>query len=383
MKFNKTKIVFIFVGISLALSIIHNFCFLNSKCIFNKNEEYISSNSKNLKQSSFLILSRIHIDGNWSYTAGNYTWCTGDGSWSNPYRIQGIKINGNNSGSCITIENTNDPFIITNCMLINASYYQNQAGIRLDNVNNGQIIENNCSGNNRDGIYINGFNNTISGNFINSNSRGIELSGNNHTISNNIIYFNNRGIQASGANHTISNNTISNNVNTGIFLQNLIHSKIKNNTLYNNDAFGIYMEESFENNITKNEISSHNSAGIAIQDSDWNIIKNNTIYDNERGISLDSSHNNDIIENTLNPNGIGIDMQLSNYNNIINNLIVYYYECISQTDCQDNNILDNDCQEKQRFKTPSIFGYDLILLITLLSIVSVFLLKTLKYAKKS
>ncbi|MFX1584649.1 MAG: hypothetical protein ACFFDL_08620, partial [Promethearchaeota archaeon] len=37
---------------------------------------------KNPKKSGDWNLQFIHIDGNWSHTVGNYTWCSGDGSWA-------------------------------------------------------------------------------------------------------------------------------------------------------------------------------------------------------------------------------------------------------------------------------------------------------------
>jgi hypothetical protein len=64
----------------------------------------------------------IHINGNWS-TAVGYEWCTGDGSWGNPYIIENITIDASSSatGSGIYIQNSkNDYFIINNCTVFNA-----------------------------------------------------------------------------------------------------------------------------------------------------------------------------------------------------------------------------------------------------------------------
>ncbi|MFX0073861.1 MAG: nitrous oxide reductase family maturation protein NosD [Candidatus Hermodarchaeota archaeon] len=372
MKLSSKIIVLLILGLSLKYPVFNSSYFING----HSNFEAISNT---LEMSSYMIVPPIHIDGNWSYTASNYTWCTGDGSWGNPYIIQGIEINGDNSVSCITIENTIDAFIIKNCSLTNSSSWQQNGGIRLNNISNGKIIENNCSNNNRNGIWVAGFNNTILDNIIeNNNNAGIQFhfGSSNHTISGNVINYNSIGISSSlGENLTISTNTIHDNNFRGILLQDQTHSSIKNNVLYNNDVFGILLEESNENIIEWNEISSHTFAGITMDYSDWNIIANNTIYDNDKGISLFGSNYNDILDNNLDRNGIGMRLRSSSYNNVIENTITYYYECIWQTDCEGNYILDNDCELIERFEGVSIYGYYTLLVIAIIFVSSIPLLR--------
>ena len=127
-------------------------------------------------------------DGNWS-TAAGYEWCSGDGSWGNPYVIENVTIDADNSptGSGIFINNfKNDYFIINNCTVYDAGSGTYDAGIKLENTDNGALINNNCSNNGRHGISLRtNSNNNISGNIANNNGKnGIDLFDN---CKNNII----------------------------------------------------------------------------------------------------------------------------------------------------------------------------------------------------
>jgi len=78
--------------------------------------------SKNrLKNAGYWTLTNtIYIDDtdpnfNWSKTAEDNLWCVGNGTWSNPYKIENVTIDGLPKVSCIFIENSNVPFIVKNC----------------------------------------------------------------------------------------------------------------------------------------------------------------------------------------------------------------------------------------------------------------------------
>jgi len=155
----KTKpIILIILGILFAFSPI----FIN-KPRFTARDRDITSNynnefdHENLKISA--VSGKIHINNNWSAakTAGI---CTGNGTYSEPYVIEDLIIDGGGSGSCIWIENSNVFFKIENCTAINSGI---GAGIRLGNVSNSRLINNNCSDNNYMGIYLrDSNNNTVS-----------------------------------------------------------------------------------------------------------------------------------------------------------------------------------------------------------------------------
>ena len=109
-------------------------------------------------------------DFTWTETDKYIAWITGSGTGNDPYIIEGITINGVNSSSCIAIRESNKYFIIRNCTLINSSSGWGHGGIALFRVNNGMIINNNCTSNYEAGIaIIESHNNTISNNNANNN----------------------------------------------------------------------------------------------------------------------------------------------------------------------------------------------------------------------
>ena len=133
----------------ILLTLIIFFIFSNIFIPNKQSFEFKEKNQIQINQSGFWDLtgSLILIDDsdpnyNWTFTA-NYVWCSGSGSWTDPYVIENITINGQGSGNCIEIRNSDAYFIVRNCTLYNSGT-SNNAGIKLDNVENGTIINNNC-----------------------------------------------------------------------------------------------------------------------------------------------------------------------------------------------------------------------------------------------
>ena len=166
---SKIKIIIFVLGIILALSPLNSFMIIddqgeNEGTTENRDE----ANFKRLKKSGYWSVNFIHIDGNWSYTVGNYSWCSGDGSRSSPYKIENVSIDasGSPTGSGILINNSkNEYFIIRNCTVYNAGSGSYDGGIKLENTNNGTLINNNCLTNGRIGILLSNYckNNAILG----------------------------------------------------------------------------------------------------------------------------------------------------------------------------------------------------------------------------
>ena len=230
----------------------------------------------------YWILSPFVIDdyGNGDYTwaeAAMEDWCSGSGTWSDPYIIENVTINGLNSGSCIEIINSNKFFIIRNCVLFNSAmgtHPNYHGGIRLIDVSNGAVFNNNCSSNNGVGVYLkNCLNITISHNLISKNLDGIFQfntencttkenwvidqsimgiwinNGNNNLVINNTILQNNDGISISdGESNSISHNYIADNVYYDIKLLESYNTILFNNSMVGS---GLYLRGSFE------EISTH------------------------------------------------------------------------------------------------------------------------------
>ncbi|MFX1392879.1 MAG: nitrous oxide reductase family maturation protein NosD [Promethearchaeota archaeon] len=325
---------------------------------------------------------KIHIDDtgvssrDWLLTSLMKAWCRGEGSKEIPYVIENLIINGSGTGSCITIGNSSVNCRIENCKVFNSGeneiVYDVDAGIKLMNVNNGILIENNCSYNNHTGIFLkNCLNVTINNCTASYNRRnGIFLTSecNFNIISGNTVYNNiNTGIILTSdcTFNTISGNTVYNNTNTGIYLYNCINNTISGNTLDNIRFLGIHIQSSHDtnitgnyiyrtgingfdgraiyvnygnnNNISGNHIYFSNPIGIYIYEGENNTISNNEIKEN-RGyaIFLYKGVGHNITKNTMTGCGLGIakdnSMSLpdisSNYidsENTVNGKKLYYY----------------------------------------------------------
>ncbi len=215
--------------------------------------------------------SKIHIDGtgnnapNWEWIVTR-SWCSGSGTYSNPYIIRNVEINGENDGSGILIENSTVYFRIENSKVFNSGSDTHDAGIKLNNVSNGIIINNNSSDNNQNGIilYNKSSNNTISENSFSDNGfYGIKL-------------------EFQCENNTIYKNSISRN-NIGVYLNQSYYSEISLNTIENNEiGIGVDFNSDF-NNITHNIIKDNTDYGIVILQylCEYNLLYNNSFVGNK------------------------------------------------------------------------------------------------------
>ncbi len=284
---------------------------------------------------------------NWSKTATDNDWCSGTGSFSDPYVIKNIIVNGNGLSNSIEIQNSNKYFIIKNSTLYNSSVGHDFAGISLENVNNSLIFKNNISHNNGHGIRLmSSFNNTILQNIAQNNTwEGIFLRYSaNNTIRNNTVMNNHRGIRISNsvAQNIVENNYVyghssdlTNSVGIGIyFSQNM---SITNNNILNN-TYGIYLTQSANNTIMGNTINSNKKDGIGMQfsDNDNNKFLNNIIFNNSySGIWLGRGKKFLVRNNTIMSSNPGITIWGSNNVTILENKII---NCSSGIEVFGNNI---------------------------------------------
>jgi len=321
---------------------------------------------ENLKLSA--VSGKIHIDGNSGWTAfkaaGN---CTGNGTISEPYVIEDLEIDGEGSGSCIFIENSDAYFRIENCTLYNAGVRvppnpDGRAGIRLLNVDNSQLINNNCSSNPIGILLQSSDNNTISENIVNNNSWiGIRLeeeSDNNiisgNTVNNNtnfglllyLCFFNN-----------ISTNVFKNNNINGIYSHTCSNSTISGNTVINSSN-GIYSAFDIYNKVLGNDVHHNSEDGIFIRGVNCIISGNNASYNGGNGIFLEpipinvlwwsweyiweGGINNIISGNIANYNQVGIRLEGTDNNIISGNTLIGNNECIVEIDCHGNKFRDNE-----------------------------------------
>ena len=393
-------IILIILGIFFTFSpiITNNLSFISSNG--STSSEYSDDSNfdiENLKVSE--MSEKIHIDNNWT-AAKAAGICIGNGTYSNPYTIEDKVINDGGIGhwTAILIENSNEYFRIENCSFYHSEwppYY----GITLNNVQNGLIINNNCSSN-RYGIRLsNSNNNTISENIINNtNLKGISLySSNYNLVLGNII--NNSGqygiyledckyntvlenemnrcgleIQASLRNgnwtlllshlniHNIDTTNLvngkplyyyTNEVSLGsdnftnagqVTLVNCNESLVSGlNTSYGSKGISLYFCN--YNNISYNSANNNSDSGIYLKKSDTNlIVGNDADYNSNYGINLESSSNNSILRNTaikVVKRGSGIYVEWGHNNNINENIANNNKDGIAIKDSTNNQILGN------------------------------------------
>lgn len=280
-------------------------------------EDVYKKNIINLETAGYWVLTTpILIDDsvpaiNWSSTASTYDWCSGSGTWNDPYLIENVTIDGQGTGSCLTILHSKIAyFVIRNCTLFNSDTTFGNADMLLDDVNNGLLINNTCY-DGREGIYLD------------NNSD----------------------------NNTIVENILRDNIVSGIFLwDGCEENKISNNTLINNNYFGIYLNYNSDGNNITNNIIKYNGlgtqdemSGIFIQASDDNIVSNNEITNNnQNGIWLynDWCYDNIIFNNNISENKIGIRLSYNVWRSIITDNLIkdnINYGIIMDTPHPQNN----------------------------------------------
>ncbi|MBD3228945.1 MAG: hypothetical protein GF329_12220 [Candidatus Lokiarchaeota archaeon] len=185
----------------------------------------------------------IFIDGanpnfNWTVATAEFG-ITGQGTINDPYVIKDRDIMSIGRYSCIYIKNSDKYFTIKNSSCSNAiGGDSTTAGIRLKNVSNGKIIDNDLS----------------------YNLFGINL------------------ISCQEIN--ISQNLLSNNINYGIYLQQSNESIIEDNRAINNELNGINLEDSHNNSIPGNYITDlvgNTDGGVVMTTSYDNTLTNNEL----------------------------------------------------------------------------------------------------------
>jgi len=343
---------------------------------------------ENLKLSA--VSGKIHIDGNSGWTAfkaaGN---CTGNGTISEPYVIEDLEIDGEGSGPCIFIENSDAYFRIENCTLYNAGVRvppnpDDRAGIRLLNVDNSQLINNNCSSNPIGILLESSDNNTISENIVNDNSWiGIRLGeSDNNIISGNTVN-NNTGfglLSYSSLLNNISTNVFKNNNIIGIYTNTCENTTISGNTVINS-SHGMFIAADSYDNILGNDLHNNSENGLFIRAVNCIISGNNASYNGVNGIFLEgwwtwvSGANNTILGNIANYNQVGIRLEGTDNNIVSGNTLIGNDKCIVEIDCRGNEFKDNEGCIYPKITEPPLEYLPSILIISITIVgISVFII---------
>ncbi|MFX1499735.1 MAG: nitrous oxide reductase family maturation protein NosD [Promethearchaeota archaeon] len=322
-----------------------------------------------IKPSGFWNLTApIFIDDldpnyNWSKTVLENDWCSGSGTWTDPYVIENVTIDGQGLGNCIAIMRSDAYFVIRNCSLYNSGLESFCSGLNLWLVDNGKII-NITSNDNNLGMYLSSCSNlTLSDNTVSNNFRGISLSDcNSITLIGNVMnycgidlwgfptdltshviddtnlvnskpvyyYVNKMGLRPSNFTNAgqiilinCSNSIITEfnlpNGTVGISLHYSNNNTLSSNILKNNNEYGIYLRYSNNNTLLGNNASS-NYYGIYLRYSDNNTLLLNNASNNYHGIELTFSNDNTLSGNIAKYNIYGIDLSLSDNNTLSGNL---------------------------------------------------------------
>ncbi|MBN1216866.1 MAG: right-handed parallel beta-helix repeat-containing protein [Candidatus Lokiarchaeota archaeon] len=326
--------------------------------------------------SSIILETPIFINGtatgigaqNWTW-AKTQSWCSGEGTVGNPYKILDIIIDGDSLGSCITIVNSNAYLIIENCSVSLSGSIEGNAGVKINDSSNILIKNSTMNENGYYGLYIKTcLNITIESNNIKNNeyhgvyleeSQDISLKYNNITNNGNFFDFNTDdgdSIHSVYCNKIdIDKNNLNFNADDGVELISCLNTSIFNNKIINNytirtiysshiDGICIFKPSNYTN-IRNNEIHDV-KRGLVLEGKDMEIENNNISWVNDNGISVSNGFNITIKNNYLyNITDRGIRVSSGNKCFIEENTIegVEYYgiEISSDNSTIFNNIVSN------------------------------------------
>lgn len=211
----------------------------------------------------------------------------------------------NNEGYGLRLQNAN------NNQVLNNSFHDNQQGISIDQTSTGNTISGNTLHKNlANGVIVS---ETADGNTLSTNTatengnNGIYLRANSNVVNGNITSNNTKagiglllavGVPAVQNNQLISN-TVSGNLDNGLDLRGATHTLIQGNTIENSGAQGIYLTDgASQTSITRNIVRLNKAYGIrangvtTVADT-WSA---NQIYGNQSGgVSLSQSANGNLL----------------------------------------------------------------------------------------
>ncbi len=253
----------------------------------------------------------------------------GSGTQEDPYVIEGLEIV--TDYTCIRVLGTSVHFVIRNCLFRSLEPTEHQYGVRLNNVNNGSVVNctisfkgygvyslscsNLCIVNNtihdnpNKGIRISQSSNCeiISNSVYNVTGYGLSLSSlQNCSLANNTVWNNSdTGLYISGSECIVANNTAFNNLGNGISVGMSNNVMVTSNTAFNNLANGISIRESNNVIVTNNTAFANSDSGVCGFCAENCIFSNNTVHQNQQnGLDITQSVNSLVVNNTIYDNDI-------------------------------------------------------------------------------
>jgi len=298
----------------------------------------------------------IIIDGdtNFSATVLVEGW-SGNGSHANPYVIESLDIDhGGSAEVCINIINTRVHFIVRNCVLTGANVSPG-SGLHLNNVTNGEIINNICT-NNSYGIVLILSNSSIVANntCTNSNNKGVVLSSSSsNTVTNNTCTNNNYGVTLSSTsiNNVVTDNTCTSN-NFGITLGSTSKDNVVTDNTCNSNNYGIVTSSSTNNTMIVNNTCNDNLLyGIYVLLSSSNTVVNNTCTNNTQyGIFIEAGYYNVVVNNTCSSNQFGVMLTSGVNSTVANNICTNNYDSgIHLLHSRSNTMVNNTCRDNIQY----------------------------------
>ncbi|MFX1500753.1 MAG: NosD domain-containing protein [Promethearchaeota archaeon] len=326
---------------SLFLIVLLNCCSFNHVFLnLNFRDEKNTVKFKKTNIRALKISERIIISNNWS-EAKSAGICTGFGTFSDPYVIEDLIIDGGGSGTGLLIASKIVYFRIENCTIFNC-----ESGIRLVRSCNGTLLKNNCSYNDI-GIYLDGWTDDPTFTY----EQYLTFYCMNNTLTNNTI--NNNEQYGVYMRHSDNNSLSWNNINQneyGIFLENFSdNNTIIGNLLKKNENYGIFVYgPSINNNFTGNFMKGcgffDDSLGNLVDTSNLVNGKHLYLYMNETNLGP-----NDFIDAgqiiLLNCN----DSSISNQDLSNGSISIYLWKCNNIEINQNNLSCNNLCGLQIRF----------------------------------
>ncbi|MFX0015999.1 MAG: NosD domain-containing protein [Candidatus Hermodarchaeota archaeon] len=204
------------------------------------------------KDSSYTIHEPIKISSDTALAANAVK---GSGNETDPFILEGWKINAKDHNYGIYIHKTSKYVIIRNCW-IEASSSHEDSGIFIEDVTPGTVtVVNNTVERCWKGIVVQGVNSTkIINNTIRFNGAyGIAYYG----------YYDEHYVKKNANYVTIENNTCTQNFNIGIYLSGVENSSISGNLIADNKKWGLYYALGSFNRISSNSfIQNKKNAGL-------------------------------------------------------------------------------------------------------------------------